>query len=593
MSNKNNIPSKSSFKRLLPYLKPYRFLITLRLISTTFKAINDILLVYFIQLLVESADTGNSKQLSEFIYLMLLFVVIGIVVNFLESYSSACFSSYAARDIKKELVSHILKLPMSYIEKNHSGGIVSRLTNDIGSIEAFLNNDFIDLAFHLIRFSICFLYMLVLDWRLLLFSLIVIPIAVIITSIINKPLDKYAGKLQQNLAKVNSIVQDSIGGIHILKAFNLKKVLYQKYNKAVDETLKQSLSIEKRNSLIISVTVVIKMMPFVLSFFFGGYLVCVNKLTVAKLVGFVQMLNYLVQGASFIPLKISSYKVNMGVTDHLFELVDYATERTTGEEFKVNTDAIAIQFEKVSFNYDEKLQVLNDLSFEIPYGKKIAIIGPSGGGKTTVFKILCGFYETENCDIKIYGKNINEWKLSSLRSLISVVSQESYLFPGSIAENIGYGSLKASMEEIIIAAKSANAHEFIMELPNGYNTHVGERGARLSGGQKQRISIARATLKNSPILLLDEPTSALDTQSEALVQEAFNKIFQDKTVLIIAHRLSTIKESDEVLVLDEGNIVEKGSHEQLLQKDGLYKRLYNKQFTSYNLDKSSIKAKEI
>jgi ABC-type multidrug transport system fused ATPase/permease subunit len=272
----------------------------------------------------------------------------------------------------------------------------------------------------------------------------------------------------------------------------------------------------------------------------------------------------------------------MGIAAHLFELTDENKERTNGEIFDLKKDVPAVEFTDVSFKYDNEKKILENLNFQVLRGEKIALIGSSGGGKTTLFKLLCGFYGAQSGLIKLYGIDMNKWSLSALRSLIALVSQDIHLFPGTIAENIGYGAPEPSLDEVINAAKAANAHDFIMELPKGYNTIIGEDGARLSGGEKQRISIARAILKDAPILLLDEPTSALDTQSEALVQEVFNKIMKNKTEIVIAHRLSTIKECDRVLVLDQGTIMETGSHEELLLKDGVYKKLYNKQVAFCN-----------
>jgi ABC-type multidrug transport system fused ATPase/permease subunit len=276
---------------------------------------------------------------------------------------------------------------------------------------------------------------------------------------------------------------------------------------------------------------------------------------------------------------IAQYRGNLGTAEHLLEILDKKVERIDGEAYCIDEFASAVEFYKVDFSYDGDTKLFENLSFTIEHGKITALVGPSGVGKSTIFKLLCGFYEHQEGNIKLYGKSLKRWKLSAARSLTSIVSQDTYLFPGTIIENIAYGCPSASVDEIVAAARAANAHDFIMEFPEGYNTTTGERGAKLSGGQRQRISIARAILKNAPILLLDEATSALDMESERQVQEALDIFMKGRTVFIIAHRLSTVKNADEILVLNQGQIVERGKHEQLLEKEGMYKKLYFKKFT--------------
>lgn len=581
MKECRDMSKTKTFKKLWMFLKPYCFWLIARAASTIGKALIDMFVAYFVLLLVNSAVKGDTHQLRQSIYLMAGFVGAGIIVYFMETYSSGRFSSQVVRDMRGKLMTRIEQLPIAYFENHHSGELISKLSNDVNCLEGFFGGSFIDIIFHIIRFTGSFMFALLISWKLLLFCMAAISVAIFLSNTISRPLGKYYETLYKDLGKVNSIVQDSIGGIHLIKAYNLKEVLYEKYKIEVDNNLTNSLKIEKRMAVISSLSIVIQLIPFALCFLYGGYFVVTNKLSLAEFMAFAAMLSNIVQSASAIPSQISHYKGSIGVMKHLFEVLDYEVERNSGEQYCIEKSVPAIEFKEVTFAYEGGRKILNNLSFIVEDGKTTALVGTSGGGKTTILKLLCGFYEAEG-SIKLYGKDLKDWNLAAARENISLVSQDPYLFPGNIAENIGYGKLGAGIEEIIAAAKAANAHEFIMELPEGYNTVLGERGITLSGGQKQRISIARAILKNAEILLLDEPTSALDIASELKVQKALQGLMRGRTVFIIAHRLSAIKDADKILVLDKGCIKESGSHEELIRKNDLYRKLNMTQITVYN-----------
>lgn len=587
-SNEKSGSTRATLGKLMHFVKPNALWAVVRILGAVVSVAVDMLLVYVMLNSVDASLAGKREELIRILFMLLLMIILGMVFSFINKYSSGRLSAYTSRDIRKKAVGHMEKLPMSYMESNHSGELISRLTNDITSVQNFLENDFANLIFEPLRFLAAFTYMLFINWKLLLFSVIILPVTVILAGIISKPIGKYTEQLQQHMAKVNAVAQDCIGGIHMLKAFNLKDVLFKKYNDAVDNALEYSLAVEKRRAMTTPVNILMNSMPFGLCILYGGYLAVKGQITTGGLLAFVQMMNYMVSPASTMPNLINSLRGAMGAAAHLFEIFGQRPERTGGGTFVADPSAPAVEFRDVSFSYDGENGILDKMSFKVGGGKSVALVGASGSGKSTIFKLLCGFYKLQEGCIKLLGNELEKWDISAARSKISLVTQDTYLFPTTIAENISYGRPGASRDEIVQAAKTANAHEFITALPDGYNTIAGERGARLSGGQKQRIAIARAVLKDAPILLLDEPTSALDTESEALVQETLECFMKGRTTLIIAHRLSTIKNVDEVMVLDEGCIVELGPHEQLMDKGGLYKQLYLKQFVSEGYDQASV-----
>jgi ABC-type multidrug transport system fused ATPase/permease subunit len=312
-------------------------------------------------------------------------------------------------------------------------------------------------------------------------------------------------------------------------------------------------------------------------------------MTFGSLFAFINLLNYVVNPLGSLPNILASMSEASGAAQRVFKLIDYIPERLDGRAIKPSaTQTRVIDLNHVSFSYEKDSPILKDVSFSIEKGKRVAIVGPSGGGKSTVLKLLLGYYPLPDSYIYLFGADLNTWQLKSARQQMAYVAQDTYLFPISIAENIRLGRLGASQVEVEQAARQANIHDFIVSLPGGYDTLAGERGARLSGGQRQRISLARAILKNAPVLLLDEATSALDTESEALVQEALERFMVDRTTVVIAHRLSTIKNADRVLVLDDGKIVEEGTHAELIAQGGLYQELYQRQFVLDQVEASPV-----
>ncbi|QNO13859.1 ABC transporter ATP-binding protein [Alkalicella caledoniensis] len=485
-------------------------------------------------------------------------------------------SERAIADLRYKATEKFTKLPIPKLDTMHSGDNLSKLTNDIQLVKRFLDWDGYFLILRPLMAVATLAYLTYLNWQLTLASLVFIPIMMYLTMKITQPISNYSKALQEELANINKANQDILGGIQIVKSFNLKDRILESFKGQVDESVKRGRVIALRRAILAGISGFLTFLPFIVSFGLGSLLVNRGSMSVGGLLAFINLLNQLSWPLAQLPNHIGSYKAAGAGLDRIYEIVDIVSERQTGEKLDFESENV-LSFNNVRFAYGEK-DILQGISFHINCGEKVALVGPSGGGKSTIFKLITGFYQPYEGEISLFNNTIDKWKLDFLREEIAVVSQDTYLFPTTIKENITLGR-NFSMEAIIAASQKANAHNFIMELADGYDTMVGERGAKLSGGQRQRISIARAILKDAKLLLLDEATSALDTESEQMVQQALEKAMEGRTTMVIAHRLSTIKNADRILVIEGGAVVEEGTHEQLLDKEGLYSKLYNKDFS--------------
>ncbi len=559
------------------FVKPYQYWIIIIVAAAIIGTATDIAVVYYVQMLIDDTVMSNTS-INNIINICLYLITttfLGILVRFIVKKGTMLFGVYVVRDIRQSAYRHISIIPVSDLERFHTGDIVSRLTNDIFTIQNFLQNDFYYLIYYPLLIFFTFVYMLIINWKLVLFSSLLTPMILFLITLLSKPITKYTKYIQESLGDANSLVRDSVVGASAIKTYSLSRFMSEKYKGIMKELLQKSLSLEKLRSVLAPANVVLRLLPFVLCLLYGGYLMVQGSLDIAGFIAFFPLLNYMLQPTAMIPYYIGSIRAVTAVTEHIFDIFALPHERQDGGSFLLDGHSVVLEFDKVSFQYGDHEKVLDNLSFQLETGKTIAIVGLSGSGKSTILKLGCGFYEPTDGQIRLGGTSYSEWNLKKARENIAVVSQDNYLFHASIADNISCGRPETVREDIIEAAQAAGAHEFIVKLPSGYDTLVGEMGTGISGGQRQRIAIARAFLKNAPIFFFDEPTSALDTQTEASVHDALVKLKTKYSVLIVTHRLSTAKLADEIIVLDGGRIVQTGSHDQLLKEEGAYKALYS------------------
>ncbi len=573
--------SESNFVLLLRHVRRQRIWFVLALAGTGGLALTMLLMAHVLRHGIDAliASDFSGFQISALTFLIVVALI--CVFTVMERLFVGYFAENSIADIRRELVWKMNRLPMGYLETQHSGDLTSRVTNDLNVLREFLLNHMLELVFMPLMGTMAFLYMLTVSWALTGATLVLIPLFGWLVAKVAVPMQRRSGELQTSLGQVNSEAQDTIAGLDVVKAFNLQAVQDEKYQGKVKDSVYKGLRLAKLRSAMEGLSSIAGIAPFFVSFGFGGFLAVSGVITVGGWVSFINLLNHVTHPLHSLPNLIGQANQAMAAYGRVREVLGEEEESQGGTVEAMNPEAPALEFQDVVFRYEQE-PVLDHLSLTIEKGQTVALVGPSGGGKSTMIKLLPRFYDAEAGTIQIGGTAVEAWNLAALRRQMALVNQETYLYPGTVAENIGHGRPDASLEEIQKAASLAHADAFIRQLPQGYQTVIGERGSTLSGGQRQRIAIARAVLKDAPILLLDEPTSALDTESEAWVQQALDRLMARKTTVVVAHRLSTIKNADWVVVLDNGRVAEEGTHEDLLAAEGLYCRLYRTQFSGHN-----------
>lgn len=573
-----------TLKRFIHYYAPYRAIFFLDLLCATVISAIDLAYPQILRTLTNTLFTESSSTILSALIPIAIGLFLMYVLQSLCKYYVSCqghmMGARMERDMRQQLFDHYEQLSFSYYDQHNSGQMMSKLVSDLFDISEFAHHGPENLFISIVKIVGSFVFLFLINWRL------AIPLAILVVCMFffslkqNRRMQQTFLENRRKIGDVNASLQDTLAGIRVVQSFANEDIERQKFYKSNHDFLKSKDDNYRCMGSFMSWNLFFQGMMYLTTLVFGGFLISKGLMNVGDLamyalyIGiFISPIQILVELTEMMQKGLSGFRRFLDVMDTKPEIEDAkdATPLTNIQGF--------VSYENVSFHYsDDDTPVLSDVSFQIEAGKSIALVGPSGSGKTTICSLLPRFYDVTEGRITIDGKDVRSLTLNSLRNQIGLVQQDVYLFCGTVQENIAYGKPDATMDEIIDAAKKANIHDFIEELPDGYDTFVGERGTRLSGGQKQRISIARVFLKNPPILILDEATSALDNESERWIQQSLEELAKNRTTITIAHRLSTIRNADEILVVADNRICERGTHDELVEKNGIYAHYYEMQF---------------
>lgn len=570
-----------TLKKFIKYYKPYKAVFFIDLLCATIISAIDLAFPQLLRTLTKTLFAGAPGKIIS----ALIPITIGLLVAYIIQTACRYYVTYAGhmmgarmeRDMRKELFDQYEKLSFSYYDQNNSGQMMSKLVSDLFDISELAHHGPENLFISVIKIIGSFIFLFMINRMLAVPMLILVVLMLVFSYGQNKKMQETFMDNRRKIGDINSSLQDTLAGIRVVQSFANERIEQEKFNRSNENFLISKDANYRCMGSFMSGNAFFQGMMYLVTLVFGGFLIAHGRMEASDLamyalyIGiFISPIQILVELTEMMQKGLSGFRRFLEVVETEPDIVDAADAKPL-KNVKGN-----VCYEDVSFHYsDDDTPVLSHVSFEIPAGKSIALVGPSGSGKTTICSLLPRFYDVTEGRVTIDGNDVRKLTLESLRSQIGLVSQDVYLFGGSIKDNIAYGKPDATMDEIVDAAKKANIHDFIMELPDKYDTFVGERGTRLSGGQKQRISIARVFLKNPPVLILDEATSALDNESERFIQRSLEELAKDRTTITIAHRLSTIRNADEILVVADCGIAERGTHEELLARDGIYARYYD------------------
>lgn len=571
-----------NYKRLLMYIKPYLKRLSVAVVCIVLAAAANLYVPWIIKDMID-------KVLADRDMILLNVIAVGIVVVFFlrgifyygQSYLVSFVGQRVIIDVRDVIYRKFQRMPMSYYDKRQTGEIMSYITNDVAALQSALVDNLIELVTEGSILIGSIVMMVYLDWKLSILTLVTIPMVGQAMKIFGRKLKSSGTVIQERMADITSLLQESISSVRVVKSFVREPYEIARFKEQNELNFQAAMKNVQLMSLLTPTVEFLAALAVTVIVWFGGYEVVNGVMTAGSLIAFLTYAVNLANPVKRISRVYGNIQKAMAAADRVFTVLDM-DERIKNKDGAARLPAIQghVSLEHVCFSYKKDAEALHDLTLEAEPGQMIALVGPSGGGKSTIANLIPRFYDVDSGNVKIDGYDVRDVTMESLREQIGIVPQETMLFSTTVLDNIRYGRLDATDEETVLAAKAANADEFIMALPEGYNTKIGERGLNLSGGQRQRIAIARAILKNPRVLILDEATSALDTESEKIVQAALDKLMIGRTSFVIAHRLSTIFNADQIFVIDNGQIREHGTHQELLASNGLYSNLYNIQFNN-------------
>lgn len=569
-------------KKFINYYKPHWKLFTLDIISALLISVAD--LIYpmvtrnFINNIIPNKEIGLIFQFG--LFLVALYLV-RMLLEYIVGYYGHVLGVRMEYDMRKDIFAHVQKLSFNYYDNTKTGHLMSRIVNDLLDISEIAHHGPEDLFISTIRIVGAFTLLMFINVELTLIVFAIVPFMFLFMIIYNKKLKKVFGKLRESVADINGNVEDSISGIRVVKSFTNESYEIDKFNRGNDRYKRIRASAVRHIGIFDAVIHFFSNLAIVITLVAGGYFVSVGRINIGDLVAYLIYIALFLEPLRILARFIEQYQLGMAGFRRFVEILNTEPDIKDKENAVVLSNVEGkVELKDVTFRYNNEAEVLTNVNLTVNPGETIAIVGASGAGKTTLSNLLPRFYDVDDGSIKIDNIDIRDVTQDSLRRNIGIVQQDVFLFSGTIKENVMYGNIDATDEEIIKATKAANAHDFILEMPDGYNTYIGERGVKLSGGQKQRISIARMFLKNPSVLILDEATSSLDNQSEAIIQQSIEKLTENRTTFIIAHRLGTIRNAERIIVLSDNGIDEDGPHKELIAKKGTYYKLYNSQFES-------------
>jgi ATP-binding cassette, subfamily B, bacterial len=572
------------YRFFLPYAKPYLASYVFLLCTLVLSVSTTLAYAWFLKGIVQAAVTHNVAKITWMVGFGVVFYVVNVTVNFLTTYVRMVTMNKVKKDLKTHLWAHLTCLPQSFYNRHQSGDLMSRLNNDTDVAVGAIGTNLVNIVRLPLTAIAAFVYLFGMNAKLSVVLLCFGPVALVSATIFSRYIRLNGRQIQNQLGKITALVTEILAGHALVRAFGLERFFTDKYEHEMQDLVAlQNRSARLGGGFRIGAQVA-GAAALLWCIGMGAYDVSSGVMTTGALLAFISLMNHLVAPFTGMAQQFGGLQRSIAAAERLWEVLEAPTETvpsdvTLNREKGSNVLPCALELRNVSFSYDGLRDAVRQVTLSVPPGKVVALVGPSGAGKSTLFQLIMRFYNPATGEILLNNQPYGLMQAHQLREHIAYVQQEPYLFSGSIRENILLGNLTATHLDVIRAAKRAHIHDFVLSLPQGYETQVGEHGVRLSGGQKQRIAIARALLKNAPLLLLDEATSALDSESESLVQDALMRLMQSRTTLVIAHRLSTVQHADVIIVMNAGEIVETGTHDELLSRGGLYSRFHHLQFS--------------